>query len=640
MSLEEPLETFDGASSALGPRDTWPPRLAAYVDALRASASPMALAWRTSRAADVAEFSIVFNEPFRTMLGLDASLIGAHARAAFGPRWAELYPQFARAAANERGEHAGLSFAPIGGEGEDAGVLVTLVETPLRRFGSALVDTVIDQVPSGIVVVEAPRGRLVASNATSRFILGAPVDLEAGVEYLREPLMRALAGELVSAEEVSPHLLADGQNAARAPRLSLSAAPVRDAFGEVIAAVAVFTDISERVEAADLRQTLLERERQARAEAEEANRVKDEFLAMLGHELRNPLAPISTALELMRLRGDASAIRERAVIERQVEHLVRLVDDLLDISRITRGKVELKRSLVDMSDVVARAIELASPLIEQRQHNLRVEVPRGLVVMGDPTRLAQAVSNLLTNAAKYTDPGGNIAVEGLRVDASVLIRVTDDGRGLTPELSARVFELFFQERQALDRSQGGLGLGLAIVQTLVQAHGGSVMVSSDGPGLGSTFSIKLPEAVQRRAPARPSPRETPAPSPRAPRSRTVLVVDDNVDAAELLSLGLSAAGHRVEVAHDGPSALECARELKPEVAILDIGLPVMDGYELARSMLEQPALRECRLIAVTGYGLPADKERSREAGFVRHLVKPVSVERVLEQIDSIDEATP
>ena len=390
------------------------------------------------------------------------------------------------------------------------------------------------------------------------------------------------------------------------------------------------------IETTDLRQTFLERERQARAEAEEANRVKDEFLAMLGHELRNPLAPISTALELMRLRGDASSIRERAVIERQVEHLVRLVDDLLDISRITRGKVELKRSLVDMADVVARAIELASPLIEQRQHNLKVELPRGLVVMGDPTRLAQAVSNLLTNAAKYTDAGGNISVKGFTLESSVVVQVTDDGRGLTPELSARVFELFFQERQALDRSQGGLGLGLAIVQTLVQAHGGSVMVSSDGPGRGSTFSIRLPEAGPRRTSGRASMR----PARRqgtAPRPRTVLVVDDNVDAAELLAMGLTGAGHRVEIAHDGPSALECARDLKPEVAILDIGLPVMDGYELARSLLEMPELATCRLIAVTGYGLPADRERSREAGFARHLVKPVSVERVLEEIDAADE---
>lgn len=388
------------------------------------------------------------------------------------------------------------------------------------------------------------------------------------------------------------------------------------------------------IETSDLRQAFLERERQARAEAEEANKVKDEFLAMLGHELRNPLAPISTALELMRLRGDASSIRERAVIERQVEHLVRLVDDLLDISRITRGKVELKRSLVDIGDVVARAIELASPLIEHRQHNLKVEVPRGLLVMGDPTRLAQAVSNLLTNAAKYTDAGGNIAVTGFALDSSVVVQVTDDGRGLTPELSARVFELFFQERQALDRSQGGLGLGLAIVQTLVQAHGGSVMVASEGLGRGSTFSIRLPEAAPRRTSSRTSVRAVREPGVGS-HPRRVLVVDDNVDAAELLALGLKSAGHRVEVAHDGPSALEAARGLQPEVAVLDIGLPVMDGYELARSLLELPGLSGCHLVAVTGYGLAADRERSREAGFARHLVKPVAVGRVLEEIDAV-----
>lgn len=624
MTPEDPLDDADWSRTALGPRSDWAPRLAGAVEVLRASAAPMGLAWGPSLA-------FVFNAGLGRLLRLAPDRLGADAAAALGERWADVGPLFEAAMAGAAGAHEGLCVRPWGGEGgAPAGVLVTLEETPLRRIGPELVRALVDQVPSGVVVVDAgPARDLLATNATARMIL--PADAAASAALLDEPLARALAGEDVAADEIAAPPIGGGD---RPRRLALSAAPVR-ASNQIVAAVAVLTDVSDRIEAADLRQTFLERERQARAEAEEANRVKDEFLAMLGHELRNPLAPISTALELMRLRGDVSSMRERAVIERQVEHLVRLVDDLLDISRITRGKVELKRSFIDIGDVVARAIELASPIMEQRQHNLTVQVPAGLCVIGDPTRLAQAVSNLLTNAAKYTDAGGNVAIRGLRVDASIVIQVTDDGRGLTPELSARVFELFFQERQALDRSEGGLGLGLAIVQTLVQAHGGSVMVASDGPGKGSTFTIRLPEAVQRRASTRTTPPRGAVARTTTGRVRTVLVVDDNVDAAELLSMGLAAAGHHVEVAHDGPSALERARALKPDVAILDIGLPVMDGYELARSMLDTPSLEGCRLIAVTGYGLAADRERSREAGFARHLVKPVSVERVLDEIDAL-----
>ena len=369
------------------------------------------------------------------------------------------------------------------------------------------------------------------------------------------------------------------------------------------------------------RARLFEAEKAARAEAEAANRSKDEFLAMLGHELRNPLAPIVTALSLMELRdGDGNAPhRERAVIGRHVRHLVRLVDDLLDVSRIARGKVELKKALVEISVVVARAVELSSPLLEQQQHHLAVAVAEeGLAVFADPTRLAQAVSNLLSNSAKYTPPGGHVEISAARAGGRVVLTVRDDGVGISPSMLPRVFDMFAQERQNIDRSQGGLGLGLAIADNLVKMHGGTVAAFSDGVGKGSVFTLDLPAASTVAAPEA----EASLPPRRgAAVGRRVLVVDDNPDAAELLLEILSAIGHDVEIAFDGPQALELAGTFLPDVALLDIGLPVMDGYELARRLRDR--VDGVRLVAVTGYGQESDRQRARDAGFDAHVVKPV-----------------
>ncbi len=363
----------------------------------------------------------------------------------------------------------------------------------------------------------------------------------------------------------------------------------------------------------------------AKAAAEEASRAKDEFLAMLGHELRNPLAPIQTALQLMRLRGDGSAERERSVIERQVKHLTRLVDDLLDVSRIARGKVELNRERVNISDVVAKGIELASPLIEQRRHTLDVHVPRhGLEVDGDSLRLAQVVSNLLANAAKYTEQGGTITVVAERTDGHVLVRVRDTGIGITPEMLPRVFDLFVQERQTLERSQGGLGLGLTIVRSLAQMHGGTVSVHSEGPGRGAEFAVRLPIAVSAAAPAPLAARgQSATPTADVASDVRILVVDDNEDAADMLVEALRSRGFRVRDGRDGPAAIRIAAEFKPHIALLDIGLPVMDGYELAQRLRQLPGADGIRLCAVTGYAQEADRERSRAAGFDRHFAKPL-----------------
>ena len=362
----------------------------------------------------------------------------------------------------------------------------------------------------------------------------------------------------------------------------------------------------------------------ARADAEAASRAKDEFLAMLGHELRNPLAPIQTALQLMRLRGDTSADRERTVIERQVRHLTRLVDDLLDVSRIAQGKVDLKRERIGLADVIAKAIELTSPLIEQRRHSLDVQVPReGLHVDGDPVRLAQIVANLVTNAAKYTEPEGLISVLAERSADQVIVRVRDTGIGISTDMLPRIFDLFVQEQQGLERSQGGLGLGLTIVRSLVQMHGGTVSAHSEGPGRGSEFVIRLPSAGTGNQPA-----SAPLP-PRAvdfARTVRVLVVDDNEDAADMLVDALSSKGYPTRHAHDGPAAIRACQQFKPHVALLDIGLPVMDGYELAERLRELPGMATLRLYAVTGYAQQSDRDRSRAAGFDRHFVKPLDVD--------------
>lgn len=367
--------------------------------------------------------------------------------------------------------------------------------------------------------------------------------------------------------------------------------------------------------------------------AEDANRAKDEFLAMLGHELRNPLSPIVTALELMRLRGGDTHQRERAIIERQVRHLTRLVDDLLDVSRITRGKVELKTELVEMHEVVGRAVEMASPLLEQRSHTLTLEVASsGLAVEGDPARLSQVVSNLLVNAANYTPPGGQIGVRAARAGGHITVQVSDNGAGIPAAALDQIFDLFVQGRRSLDRAGGGLGLGLAIVRSLVERHGGSVTAHSDGPGCGSTFVVKLPAATRAEVTSEAADRTARLPS--AANGTSILVVDDNHDAAEMLAEALRVRGFHTVVAHDGPEALSIARSTAFSAGFIDIGLPVMDGYELIGHLKRLPGCETLRLIAVTGYGQDTDRHRAAEAGFDHLLVKPVDLSTIEQWINA------
>jgi PAS domain S-box-containing protein len=366
-------------------------------------------------------------------------------------------------------------------------------------------------------------------------------------------------------------------------------------------------------------------------ELQQANRAKDEFLAMLGHELRNPLAPIVTALQLMKMRGDTHTQREQQVIARQVDHLMRLVDDLLDVSRIARGRIELRKEPVEIADVLAKAVEMASPLFEQHRHRLVLDVkPEGLRCEGDPVRLAQVVANLLTNAARYTPPGGDIELAAARMGGDIAIRVKDNGIGIAAEMLPRVFDLFFQGQRSSERASNGLGLGLALVKNLVEQHGGSVVAHSDGPQRGSEFTVRLPALAEPTGGEDAAGRSAAAPGTvHGTGSLRVLLVDDNVDAAEMLAHLLSAAGHEVRIAHDGITALGMLERFVPQVALLDIGLPAMDGYELGLQLRHRLAGAACRLIALTGYGQASDRRRSEQAGFEAHLVKPIDPERLL-----------
>jgi PAS domain S-box-containing protein len=380
-----------------------------------------------------------------------------------------------------------------------------------------------------------------------------------------------------------------------------------------------------------------------RKEAEEELRRqakrRDEFLAMLAHELRNPLAPIGAAAELLQLvRHDEHRVRQTGeVIDRQVRHMTNLVDDLLDVSRVTRGLVELQCVPLDIRHVITDAVEQVSPLIHGRHHHLTLQLsPEVPHVMGDRKRLVQVIANLLNNAAKYTGEGGSILVRTEVREVHVLIEVADNGIGMPSELVGRVFDLFSQAERTSDRSTGGLGLGLALVKRLVELHGGSVSCNSPGVGKGSRFTVCLPRGLEpEHDPAKPTSHSALA---NKARSLRVLVVDDNADAAAMLAMLLEAAGHQVSVEHGSVRAVERARAEAPDVCLLDIGLPEMDGNELAKRLRRQPETASAVLVAVTGYGQETDREHSRVAGFDHHLVKPVDTAKLAAIFETINKS--
>ncbi|HEV3341531.1 MAG TPA: ATP-binding protein [Pirellulales bacterium] len=390
-------------------------------------------------------------------------------------------------------------------------------------------------------------------------------------------------------------------------------------------------------ERADRDNQILEYLRQKAEALKEVDRRKNEFITVLGHEMRNPLAPLWHAVSVLEIigRSDASVLEVRDIVRRQVHQLTRLADDLLDISRIAQGKIELRKAPVDVSQAVAQAVETSTPYLRARLHQLDLAPPaEPLWVNGDASRLVQVLGNLLNNAAKYTEPGGRISLIVERENEQAVIRVRDNGIGIPPSMLPHVFELFTQGEWSANHSRDGMGIGLALVRRLVQLHGGTIDASSEGVGHGSEFVVRLPAIAPATAPrpAPPQPDQLQEPAPTSAAGRRILVVDDNVDTTTTLGMLLAVERHVVKVAHDGPAALTAAQEFRPDVILLDIGLPRMDGYEVARRLRELAEMKAVLLVALTGYGQDEDRRRSAEAGFDSHLVKPVSLEALREAV--------
>lgn len=412
--------------------------------------------------------------------------------------------------------------------------------------------------------------------------------------------------------------------------------------------VAVFADLFRKTRAlSELNEKLEERVRERTAELirseaslREADRKKDEFIAVLAHELRNPLAPVLNALHLLRKRTieDGFIRQQRDMIERQIQQMKRLLDDLLDVARITRGRISIREDVVDVRSCIDQAVESVRHSLESKRHGLSVNgADEPLMVRGDAARLTQIFTNLLTNAVKFTKEGGAITVSAAIEGDRLKVRVRDNGIGMTDAMRLRAFDLFAQAEQSLDRTEGGLGLGLTLVRRLVEMHGGTVEAHSDGPGRGSEFTITLPRSADapevRVAPVH---KLADGQEKEADKQRMrIVVVDDNADAAETLAILLQLAKHEVHIAYDGPSGVALVTEVKPDAVFLDIGLPRLDGYQVARELRKIPELARTALIALSGYGQEEDRRRAREAGFDHHMIKPVNADeffRVLSEV--------
>jgi len=505
---------------------------------------------------------------------------------------------------------------------------------PIQALLAAIVESSDDAIVSKTL-----DGRIRSWNAgamrlfgyTAEEVIGKPITIIIPPELHEEE--HRILGKLQRGERLdhfeTTRVTRDGR---RIP-ISLSVSPVRDSRGVVIGASKVARDISERKRA---EQALRESEQALR----EADRRKDEFLALLAHELRNPLAPIRYALATSRKAGRTLEQWKRAeeVIERQVAHMSRLLDDLLDVSRVTHGTLKLKKSRTELTLVLGAAIEAARPILDSRHHTLSLDLPKQTVRLeADPVRLAQVFSNLLINAAKYTDAGGSIELRATCEGSGVVVAVRDNGMGISADMMPRLFTLFSRAHTALVRSEGGLGVGLALARGLVALHGGRVEARSDGPGRGSEFIVRLPVA----APAwEVSQVEVSADRPAADVGLRILVVDDSRDAADTCATVLELSGHEVRTAYDGRRALELAGTFRPHALVLDIGLPDVNGYEVARSIRAAPWGGGMVLIAVTGWGQGEDRRRALEAGFDHHLTKPIAAETLESLLQCLDTSEP
>ena len=640
------MRAKDWSGSPLGPPDAWPQSLRSVVGLLLNSKFPMFVAWGP-------ELGFLYNDAYGEILGSKhPAAIGSRFEDIWREIWPDIHPIIEKALAGQSTFHTNLpltmnrrgydeqtwftfSYSPVRDEtGAVAGMYCAVNETTSevlnerhRLEENERLHQLFVQAPSVMAVVSEPGHVFELANDAYRELVG-------GRELLGRPYRDALPElERQGFVELLDHVCTSGEpyraNAAkvrfdRAGRVdeyffSYVLQPIKDARGQVTGIFIEGNDVTAGV--------------RANEELRAANRRKDEFLAMLAHELRNPLAPISSAADLLALAGsNPEVVRKTSeIIARQVAHMTGLVDDLLDVSRVTRGLVTLHEEPLEIASVIADAFEQVRGLFQSRHQHLALHLPtRAAVVNGDRTRLVQVFANILNNAAKYTPDGGHVEVRVDVEDDQVEFSVRDDGVGIAPDLLPHVFELFTQAERSPDRSQGGLGLGLALVKSLAELHGGRVAAYSNGMGSGSRFVVRLPCTTEKARPATDSGAKDATQG--TSTAMNMLVVDDNLDAAQALCLLLEALGHRVTVAHDAHSAIAHVRMEPTQILFLDIGLPDMDGFELARRLRAMPESADAVLVAVTGYGRAGDKERARQAGFDRHMTKPVKLAALLELI--------
>ena len=646
------MRAHDWSDSPLGHPRTWPAPLRTTVGLMLNSKFPMFVAWG-------GELGFLYNDSYIAILGdKHPSALGRRFHDVWLDIWDDIHPLILRALKGEatyldrlplRMRRHGyvedtwfrFSYSPVRDEdGAVAGMFCACVEMTGEVLAQRYRDeenerlvTLFEQAPGIIAVLRGPDHVFELTNRSylaligHRALVGKPAR-EALPEVQGQGFFELLdhvyqTGQPFVGHAVPLRVQRD-QHDPSAPLeerfIDFVYQPIRDAHGKVSGIFVEGSDVTERKRVED--------------ELRAANRQKDQFLAMLAHELRNPLAPITTAAQLLQRGGlDAAGIqRASEIIGRQAEHMTSLVNDLLDVSRVTRGLVTMTREALDMKAVVHEAVEQARPLIDARRHELQCEIaPEALRVDGDRTRLIQVLSNILNNAAKYTAPGGRLRLDARLEAGCVRIAVRDNGQGIDPSILPYIFDLFIQAERTPDRSQGGLGLGLALVKSLAVLHGGRVEAHSEGLGRGSEFVVFLP-CLPAAPPAAAQAGGAPAAVGKGLR---ILVVDDNVDAAQMLGTLLEMNGHEVSIEYNGEAALARAVQVRPDVALLDIGLPGIDGHEVARRLRAMPETAGVMLVALTGYGQAEDQRRAHEAGFNHHMAKPADLARLLDLLAGV-----
>jgi signal transduction histidine kinase len=667
------MRSHDWASTSLGPPEQWPQALRTTVRLMLNTGHPMYIFWGESSVC-------LYNDAYSKSIGPEHHPIslGMLARDVWDETWQVIGPQIAQVLQNGEAtwhvnqlipitRHGSLedvywtySYSPIDDDAAPAGVggvLVVCTETTEQVLASKAhadateklaqstseleaervrLQTIVDTIPTGLIMLDQNGAFLIENAEWKRTWAGNGI-VNGVVDYDSYKGFDPATGERIGATDwpcaislkqgIKTHdVVIDIERFDGTPgTIVVSSAPIRDNTGRVIAAIAANMDITN--------------ERIAQTQLQKANQRQTEFLATLAHELRNPLAPIRSGLAVLGLSGDsAKAIAKvRGMMERQVGHMVHLIDELLDVARISGGKLQLMKAPADLRTVLASAVETSLPLIEAGDHELRVDVPQQPVLADiDVDRIAQIVANLLNNAAKYTPSGGKIDLVLRCEEDSAFISVSDTGIGIPADAMSHVFEMFAQIRHSHDRTQGGLGIGLSLARRLAEMHGGSVSAHSRGSGMGSSFIVRLPLFVDENSKAPPATEQDSGDTPRGVAGLDVLVVDDNIDAATTLSMLLEMYGHKVRVAHNGIDALHQMKQSTPQVVFLDIGMPQMDGYQTARIIRQTEELKQTFVIALTGWGAQEDRKRTTEAGFNSHLTKPVQItdiERIFANLD-------